>query len=329
MGYVKRRGQRSGPLVALVVVALVGAVLTVVWAASPRDGASREAAAKIQVAASSSPAVTRAGTQSPGKTEGSPTPSPSSKAATKKPAHHSTAAAPAAPPPAGYRRVTFFNDLAQTIWVAATKANAHPLATTGWVLKPGQTININVPGKWGGRFWGRTGCSFNSKGVGHCQSGDCGGRFQCNGSGATPATLAELALGAWGGMDFYDVSMVDGSNLPMYINISHSTTKDQVNSRGCSAGGCTKPVVCPAKMQVKTGGKVVGCTTACAAYGGDAYCCRAKWSGRDHCIPSKWPVDYTKVFKRAEPYAYSYAYDDSATMACRGGCNYKITFGVT
>ena len=33
-----------------------------------------------------------------------------------------------------------------------------------------------------------------------------------------PATLAEYDLDAWDNLDFYDVSMVDGSNLPMYIN---------------------------------------------------------------------------------------------------------------
>jgi len=33
-----------------------------------------------------------------------------------------------------------------------------------------------------------------------------------------PTTLGEFTFDAYAGMDFYDVSMVDGSNLPMYIN---------------------------------------------------------------------------------------------------------------
>ncbi len=69
-----------------------------------------------------------------------------------------------------------------------------------------------------GRFWGRTDCSFNSAGNGHCATGDCAGKFQCTGFGSIPATLAEYNLTAWSGLDFYDVSMVDGSNLPMFIN---------------------------------------------------------------------------------------------------------------
>jgi hypothetical protein len=109
--------------------------------------------------------------------------------------------------------VTFVNRVTQTIWVAAAQNPAHPLARTGWTLKPGHDLTITVPGHWNGRFWGRTGCVFRD-GRGHCQSGDCGGRYQCTGNGAIPATLAEYDMNAWDGLDFYDVSMVDGSNLP-------------------------------------------------------------------------------------------------------------------
>ncbi|GAB3832340.1 hypothetical protein GCM10027610_024330 [Dactylosporangium cerinum] len=226
--------------------------------------------------------------------------------------------------PAGARTITLVNTLGERVWAAASPDKAHPLAATEWVLEAGQSVIVVVPSGWVGRFWGRTGCSFDASGAGHCQTGDCGGKFQCTGS-ATPTTLAEFALAAWGGMDFYDVSMVDGSNLPMWINVSHSVGKDPVSATGCVAAGCTKPVDCPEPMRAGGG----ACKNPCAAFGGDTYCCRNAWAGREHCIPAKWPVDYTQVFKRAEPYAYSYAFDDSATMACKGGCSYRITFGVT
>jgi hypothetical protein len=61
-------------------------------------------------------------------------------------------------------------------------------------------------------------------------------------------------------MDFYDVSMVDAG-------------ADPISSNGCYEGACTKAVVCPSGMQVHADGQVVGCETACAAFGGDAYCC--------------------------------------------------------
>ena len=82
-------------------------------------------------------------------------------------------------------------------------------------------------------------------------------------------------------------------------------------------------------MQDIAGGKLVGCQNACDAFGTDDYCCKGAWSGRDNCDPAKWPVNYTTIFKAAEPYAYSYPFDDTATMACKGSCDFRVTFGVT
>jgi hypothetical protein len=241
------------------------------------------------------------------------------------------AAAPTAvaAPHAGARRVTFVNELHQTIWVAASPDPAHPLRATGWVLAPGHSVTIAVPNHWNGRFWGRTGCVFHH-GRGHCQTGDCGGRFQCTGWGKIPATLAEYNLDAWDGLDFYDVSMVDGANLPMYINVTKGDATKKVSPRGCVPAGCTKRVVCPRVLQVKAGHKVVACESACARFGTDQYCCRGKWAPRSMCDPAKWPVDYARVFKRAEPYAYSYVDDDATSVyVCKGRCDYRIVFGLT
>ena len=252
-----------------------------------------------------------------------------------------TPTAPAAPkpPPSGaagqsadHRLVTFVNQMAQTIWVAAAPNANTPLAATGWMLPAGQSVTITTPNNLNTRFWGRTGCVFDSAGAGHCQTGDCGGLFQCKGWGTIPATLAEVNFDAWDGLDFYDVSMVDGSNLPLYINITKSSggTKDKISPNGCVAAGCTKPVACPSALDVKAGGAVVGCISACARLGGDQYCCRGQWSSRSACDPTKWPVDYAEVFKSAEPYAYSYVDDDATSVfTCSGVCDYRITFGIT
>ena len=36
------------------------------------------------------------------------------------------------------------------------------------------------------------------------------------------------------------------------------------------------------------------------------------------------------MFKHAEPYAYSWSGDDATSVfTCAGGCDYRITFGVT
>ncbi|MHB9860244.1 thaumatin family protein [Streptomyces sp. YIM S03343] len=223
--------------------------------------------------------------------------------------------------PAGKRLITVVNRTSKTVWAVVTNTAVYP---SGRKLAPGQSMSVAVANNWGGRIWGRTGCA--STAASHCASGDC--TSVCDGPNP-PTTLGEFTFDAYAGMDFYDVSMVDGSNLPMYINVSHTTTVDPVSSAGCYKGVCTTPVNCPTAMQSVSGGQVIGCKPPCAAFGGDTYCCRGKWAGRENCVPSKWPVDYTRVFKRAAPYAYSYAFDDAATMSCKGACYYKVTFGTT
>jgi hypothetical protein len=164
---------------------------------------SRAAATPAQHS-SSGPSPSGAATASPAGTT----------AASGSPAAASPARAPArAAATAGAHVVTFVNRVSQTIWVGAAQNPAHPLARTGWKLLPGHSLTITVPKHWDGRFWGRTGSVFRA-GRGHCQSGDCGGRYQCTGNGAIPATLAEYDMNAWDGLDCYDVSMVDGSSLP-------------------------------------------------------------------------------------------------------------------
>jgi hypothetical protein len=269
----------------------------------------------------------------------SPSPSPTSVASNSVPSPGKVSPSPAAPttsspgPAAaapktrtGHRQVTFVNTVDQTIWVASGEQTRQPaLPVTGWVLPAGQSVTISVPDKWNGRFWGRTGCSFDAAGKGKCQTGDCAGLFQCKQYGAIPATLAEFNLNSWQNLDFYDVSMVDGSNLPMYINIAAGTTKDPISATGCARSGCTRPVDCPSAL--KTTG---GCGSACAILGGDQYCCRGQWAPRSACDPTKWPVDYAAVFKKAEPFAYSYVDDDAtSTFTCAGECGYRITFGVS
>ncbi len=343
-GREKRRSLRVAALVAAAgAVALVTACSAAGGAAGVGTAARAHAAAgrahaaapaaDVRAAAVSGAAVPSAAAlpSSSGPSSGAATASPAGPpAAPGSPAAASPARAPArAGAAAGAHLVTFVNRVSQTIWVGAAQNPAHPLARTGWKLRPGHSLTITVPRHWNGRFWGRTGCVFRA-GHGHCQSGDCGGRYQCTGNGAIPATLAEFDMNAWDGLDFYDVSMVDGSNLPMFINVTHGTAANRVSRKGCVAAGCTTPVNCPSVLQVKAAGSVVGCESACARFGSDQYCCRGAWAPRAACNPAQWPVDYAAVFKKAEPYAYSYADDDAtSTFVCKGRCDYRITFGLT
>ncbi|KAL6638390.1 hypothetical protein ACP70R_023885 [Stipagrostis hirtigluma subsp. patula] len=109
--------------------------------------------------------------------------------------------------------LTVTNMCNSTVWPAATPVGG------GVKLNPGRTWTINVPaGTRAGRVWGRSGCSFNGGGRGSCHTGDCAGALACSLSGKPPMTLAEFTIG--GGQDFYDISVVDGYNLPMAFSCS-------------------------------------------------------------------------------------------------------------
>ncbi|KAI4142345.1 MAG: hypothetical protein LQ340_007375 [Diploschistes diacapsis] len=109
-----------------------------------------------------------------------------------------------------------------------TQAGTGP-STTGFKLSPGASMSLSVSADWQGRVWGRTNCTFNSAGTGPdhsggvngngaaCVTGDCGGTVQCQLAGASPATLAEFTFTSGQGQTFYDISLVDGYNLPMGI----------------------------------------------------------------------------------------------------------------
>ena len=69
------------------------------------------------------------------------------------------------------------------------------------------------------RVWARTECTDFSILAPPlmCSSGGCNGGLECIHSGVPPVSLAEFTLDA-GDLDWYDVSLVDGFNLPMSID---------------------------------------------------------------------------------------------------------------
>jgi hypothetical protein len=139
---------------------------------------------------------------------------------------------------------TISNYCTHTIWPGTMAGAGTPqLPTTGFRLDPGQTVQIPAPPGWSGRIWARTGCNFSTDGSGApagavaCQTGDCGGgHMECGGTGgAPPATLFEITLGkgAPADQDFYDVSLVDGYNLPV-IAVPRAR-QGSCNTTGCNA----------------------------------------------------------------------------------------------
>ena len=263
-------------------------------------------------------------------------------------------------PGPGQRLFVFVNNLNQTIWVESLTSFGGPLTTTNWELPAGQSVSTTVPDHWDGRFWGDTACTADGTGKPTgCATGHCPPGTNCENGAASFATLGEFNLIYPGGNDIYDISLVDGYNLPMYINTIGGTSPDILTANGClntplSAGGptgCTTDVnaLCNnslySQLQVKDGaGNVVACKSACTLLQGeghspgdavaDPYCCPG---GTAHgttqtCQPATWAPDLNsaKIFKQAEPFAYSYTYDDAtSTLSCAGSCGYRITFGLS
>jgi hypothetical protein len=235
--------------------------------------------------------------------------------------------APPAPPGKldGVRQVTVINRCQQTIWVGAF-GNPVP-AGGGFRLDAGQSTAVTLPGgTWTGRFWGRTGCRFDANGIGACDTGGCGAKLACAGAtGAPPATLVELTLGA-GGVDFYDVSLVDGYNLPMAVApMPGGFTARPGVANDCAAPTCGSDLAasCPADLGFRAAdGDVVGCLSACERFRTDELCCAGAHATPDTCPASP----YARAWKAACPSAYSYAYDDAtSTFTCKGE-DYAIWF---
>ncbi|TVU48888.1 hypothetical protein EJB05_00170, partial [Eragrostis curvula] len=116
---------------------------------------------------------------------------------------------------AGAATVHVTNQCPFPVWPAAYPVRG------GTLLNPGQTWQFEVPaGTGGARIWARTDCIFAGE-HGTCKTGDCAGALHCDLSGKPPATLAEFTVAKDAdGFDYYDVSVVDGFNVPMDFSSS-------------------------------------------------------------------------------------------------------------
>ncbi|KAJ3279314.1 hypothetical protein HK104_001578 [Borealophlyctis nickersoniae] len=190
------------------------------------------------------------------------------------------------------------------IWPGIGGMPGHsPLANGGFHLPAGQTSQrISIPQAWSGRVWGRTGCKTDSNGKLKCETGDCEGKLECTAWGEMPVTLAEFTMDAWMGMDFLDISLVDGYNLPMIIN--PSDPKCKVVS--CPHG----PTVLDGMAVRNSANSIVAVKNACLAY--------------KNCVSG--PNDVTKLFKDACPMAYSYDTDDATSVFTCVDAGYQIVF---
>ncbi|KAJ8766956.1 hypothetical protein K2173_012431 [Erythroxylum novogranatense] len=186
----------------------------------------------------------------------------------------------------------FINRCRHTVWPGLLSGANSPLSRPPASLSSPETPKPSLSPNHGPVECGAEPLQADSSGKFSCLTGDCGsGRFTLNGAG---------------GLDFFDVSLVDGFNLPMLVIPRNGT-------RGCSSTGCLIDLNggCPRELK-----------SACEAFGDPKFCCSGAYSTPDTCGPSA----YAQFFKHACPRAYSYAYDDiTSTYTCMNG-NYVIIF---
>ncbi|KAJ7118510.1 thaumatin-like protein [Mycena crocata] len=217
------------------------------------------------------------------------------------------------------RSITVYNACPFTVWPALyTSSGGRPTQPTGWVAPSFTKITFTVPNDWDGRVWGRRNCDFSrGSGPNSCLDGGCIGGLLCDGNtgtGVPPATLAEWNMKGDGSSDFYDVSLVDGYNLPMRLD----------TNVGCPVASCPVDLGpnCPAdqKGPFDSSGFPVGCMSACTvdALAGHPQnspnCCSGIFSGGPQVCPPSGVRNY-HYFKDNCPNAYAYAFDEPSGTA--------------
>ncbi|KAG2216948.1 hypothetical protein INT45_001419 [Circinella minor] len=207
----------------------------------------------------------------------------------------------------GNKEIAVKNNCKDTIGVGVlTNGQSQPEKT--FDLSPGSSQTITKSDKWGGRVWGRHGCQGQS-------TGKCG----TPGTG-NPASLAEFFFKGSGDHDYYDISLVDGYNLP--ITITPKSTGGGDGKYKCGKASCDVPD-CPKDFAITDDkGNVIGCQSACSKNNSDEDCCKGAHDDPNVCKPDK----QSQSVKEACPDAYSFAYDDqTSTFNCQEN-SYEVTF---
>ncbi|XWV25983.1 hypothetical protein QJ857_gp1097 [Tupanvirus soda lake] len=174
-------------------------------------------------------------------------------------------------PPKTQRTIKVTNNCPKKIWVATYGQNYIP-ANGGFELGPHTSNNITVPSNWtAGRIWGRTGCVPGPNGALVCETGDCNGKLNCTVTGQPPASLAEFTLSNNPNTpDYYDLSLVDGYNLPISITPIQGSYQNVNNPNlgkfNCGSPGCKSfdMSVCPSELTIK-GTDGTYCASICTA----------------------------------------------------------------
>ncbi|CAN4127421.1 unnamed protein product [Withania somnifera] len=130
------------------------------------------------------------------------------------------------------------NNCPYTVWAASVPVGG------GRQLNAGQTWTINVPaGTKQARIWARTGCNFDGSGRGRCQAEIATVSSVANLLANLQTLWAEYAPNQFNNLDFFDISLVDGFNVPLEFGpTSNGCTRGisvfKTDQYCCNCGNC-------------------------------------------------------------------------------------------
>ncbi|WVQ93099.1 hypothetical protein IAU59_000163 [Kwoniella sp. CBS 9459] len=247
------------------------------------------------------------------------------------------------------RQITVNNKCPAPIYVSIGSPSGGALAADGspqpasWMQQVGE-YEFTVPDDWkDGRVWAQTGCD-SATGTPNCKIGNCGGGV-CDGKqyGTPGATLAEFGFSGYAGQDFYDISMVDGYNLPMQIDVQGGNCP----TASCGVQQDIIEICDPSLVYPKGSNKMYSCGSACIAgvqfqqgtsgslvsadMADTPVCCQHAGVG---VAATDCPNTYIPFYKQMKELChdgYIYPKDDmypGSILACPGSGNpsYTVTF---
>ncbi|KAI8092828.1 THO complex subunit 1 transcription elongation factor-domain-containing protein [Halteromyces radiatus] len=164
------------------------------------------------------------------------------------------------------------------------------------VVVASQTSYIfTVSPTWSGRIWGQPVCEDDI----------------CSHS---PVSLAEFTMNTHD-HDFYDISFVDGFNLPM--TIAPRSIMETNNTNQCQRVGCGQLPKCPNDLIQSQ-----GCQSACSRYHQDEYCCMGDYNTPDTCVTNH----YAEAVKKVCGQVYTFPFDDATSTYYCNDDVYDVVF---
>lgn len=186
------------------------------------------------------------------------------------------------------------------VWPAIASWNTHNTDTPHSIptmLNAGESSSITLDSSWSGSIWGRLQCTFDSNGIGLCESGDCGGTFSCDQAGAgkpmpEAITTATFTNGS------SSVSLENGFNLGISLDIEQNHNDVNCKPMACNADVAS---VCPRSLRVGS----YGCNGSCSPY-----------------FRSCSPPDFASAFQKACPQAFPFQEE----AICSESTSFTLTF---